>query len=102
MPDALAMVLETSVEGLRVLCRLTVACAAAGMNFCLAKSECESSLGWAVYPVTHPGYRQGGDLYLQSVKALVTRAAVSHSCTYCSFGQTWGWRRVAGFLNGVY
>lgn len=87
MPDAPAMVLETKVNGFRVLCRLTVVCAAASVDFCLAKSGCGSSLGCVVYPVTHPGYGQGGDLSLQGIKALVTRAAVSHSCTYTPSGR---------------
>ena len=67
MLDALAVLLETDVEKLRVLCKLTVVCAAADIEFCVAKSGCESrprceshpagcesSLCQVVYPMTDP------------------------------------------------
>lgn len=42
VPQALDVLLETDMTKLRVLCKLRVVCAAAGIEFCLAKSGCES------------------------------------------------------------
>ena len=113
MPKALAMLSETNVE------RLTVVCAAASIEFCLAKSGCESRPRCESHPagcdaslclVVHPM----ADLLDMGRRGFLSADHQStgdqNGCLlFLDFAlpsrgrglPTWDWRKVAEFLNVV-